>query len=290
MSALAAKSALLIAGPTASGKSALGLRLARQRGGTIINADALQVYGDLRILSARPTAAEEAEVPHRLYGHVDGAVPYSVAAWLREARAALAQAWAEGRLPILVGGTGLYFKALEEGIADIPPIAEEIRNKWRDFRGDLHKEIQARDPAMAARLNRNDRQRLIRALEVAEGTGKPLSQWQEQGRAGAALAGVQVERLFVAVPREELYARAEARFDRMVAQGALDEVQALPPLDPSLPVMKAIGVPELLAVARGERTLDEAAAAAKTATRQYIKRQMTWFRGQMTHWPSLSPP
>ena len=289
MSRAPARTALLIAGPTASGKSALGLKAALARGGTIINADAIQVYGDLRILSARPTAAEEGQAPHRLYGHVSGASSHSVAAWLKDARAALEEAWAEGRVPIVVGGTGMYFKALEEGIADIPPIPEEIRNKWRDFRGDLHKEIEALDPSLAKRLNPHDRQRLARALEVAEGTGRPLSHWQERGRAGAALNGVEVERVFVSVPREELYARAEARFDHMLERGALDEVRALPPLAPELPVMKAIGVPELLAVARGEMSLAEATAAAKTATRHYIKRQMTWFRGQMTHWPLVSP-
>jgi len=290
MSALAAKSALLIAGPTASGKSALGLKAARERGGVIINADALQVYADLRLLSARPTAAEEAAAPHRLYGHVSGASAYSVAAWLRDARAAMNEVWAEGRLAILVGGTGLYFKALEEGIADIPPIHDEIRNKWRDFRGDLHKEIQARDPVAAARLHGHDRQRLIRALEVVEGTGRPLSHWQEQGRQGAALNGVQVERMFVSVAREALYARAEARFDRMLAAGALDEVAALPAYDADLPVMKAIGVPELLGVIRGQCRLEDAVVAAKTATRHYIKRQLTWFRGQMTQWPAVPPP
>jgi tRNA dimethylallyltransferase len=278
------KRALLIAGPTASGKSALALRLARERNGIIINADALQVYAPLRILSARPTPEEEAEAPHRLYGHVAAEQPYSVAAWLTEARREMEDAWAQGLLPIVTGGTGLYFSALERGLAPVPEIPEEVRSRWRGFTGDLHAELARRDPAMAARLEPGDRQRLTRALEVVDATGRSLLDWQREGQEGAALAGVEVERIFVDVPRTELYARAEARFDSMIAADAIEEVRAVVHLDPSLPMMKAIGVPELSAVLRGEAMLDEAVSRAKTATRQFIKRQLTWWRGQLKHW------
>ena len=280
------KSALLIAGPTASGKSALALKLARERGGVIINADALQVYRELRILSARPGEAELHEAPHRLYGHVSGRGAYSVATWLADAKREIAAAWAAQQLPIITGGTGLYFMALEQGLAEVPPIAEEIRDKWRSFEGDLHAELMRRDPHGAIRLQPNDRQRLSRALEVFEGTGKPLSHWQEQAQSQAFLNGVDVERHLVDVPREELYARAETRFDQMIAAGALEEVRPLIKYGNVLPMMKAIGVPELTRHLRGEISLDEAVALAKTATRQYIKRQFTWWRGRAAHWQS----
>ena len=278
------KTALLIAGPTASGKSARALALARERGGVIINADALQVYGDLRILSARPTAEEESLVPHRLYGHVAAEQPYSVAAWAAEAQREMAAAWDQGLLPIIAGGTGLYFRALEKGLAPVPEIPDEVRSQWRGFTGDLHAELRARDPEMAARLAPGDRQRITRALEVVDATGRSLLDWQREGQEQAALEGVSVERLFIDVPREELYARADTRFEQMIAHGALDEARALRNLDPMLPIMKAIGLPELIAHLKGEMTLEEAVARAKTATRQYIKRQLTWWRGQMAHW------
>ncbi|MBM3519908.1 MAG: tRNA (adenosine(37)-N6)-dimethylallyltransferase MiaA, partial [Alphaproteobacteria bacterium] len=247
------KRALLIAGPTASGKSALALRRARERErhGVIINADALQVYGELRILSARPGADEEAQVPHRLYGHVSGRESYSVARWLADARVAISAAWRQGKVPIVTGGTGLYFKALDEGLAEVPEISADVRAHWRSYEGDLHGELRRIDPAIAARLSPNDRQRLTRALEVATGTGKSLLVWQEEVRSSAILAGAEVERMFLDVPRADLYGRAEARFDKMVAAGALDEVAALEGYDLRLPVMKAIGVPELTAHVRG---------------------------------------
>lgn len=278
------KRALLIAGPTASGKSALALDKARELGGVIINADALQVYAPLRLLSARPTPEEEAMVPHRLYGHVGAEQPYSVAAWLAEARLALEEAWGEGKLPIITGGTGLYFTALERGLAPVPDIPFGVRNRWRSFTGDLHGELLKRDAAMAARLLPSDRQRVTRALEVVEATGRSLLDWQREGQEGAALEGVTVERIFLDVPRAELHARAESRFDRMIAEGALEEASAVKHLDPSLPMMKAIGLPELICHLRGEISLDEASALAKAATRQFIKRQGTWWRGQLTHW------
>jgi tRNA dimethylallyltransferase len=278
------KSALLIAGPTASGKSALALQLARERGGVIINADALQVYRELRILTARPSDAELMEAPHSLYGHVSGTAAYSVAAWLADAKAEIAKAWAEGLLPIVTGGTGLYFMALEQGLAEVPVIDPAIREKWRSFEGDIHVELQRRDPLAAVKLKPNDRQRIARALEVIEGTGKPLTHWQGEAQSQAFLHDVVVERLMVEVPREALYARADARFDRMIAAGALKEVKLLLGLDSSLPVMRAIGVPELTRHLRKEIGLEEAVALAKIATRQYIKRQLTWGRGQAKGW------
>ena len=278
------KRALLIAGPTASGKSALALEKAVARGGVIINADALQVYAPLRILSARPTPEEEARVPHRLYGHVGAEQPYSVAAWLAEARRELDAAWGRGLLPIVTGGTGLYFRALELGLAPVPEIPEDVRTKWRSFTGDLHAELQARDPAMAAKLLPTDRQRLSRALEVVDATGRSLLDWQREGQDQAPLQGVTVERIFIDVPRDELYARAEARFDAMLQAGALEEARALAHLDPMLPAMKAIGLPELVAHLRGDTTLEQAAINAKTATRNFIKRQLTWWRGQLPGW------
>jgi tRNA dimethylallyltransferase len=283
------KSALLIAGPTASGKSALALKLARERDGVIINADALQVYRELRILSARPTYEELHEAPHRLYGHVSGLDSYSVAHWLADAKREIEAAWALDKLPIITGGTGLYFMALEQGLAEVPPISPDIRDKWRSFAGDLHGELFRRDKASALTLKPNDRQRLSRALEVLEGTGQPLSYWQREAQSRAFFKDVAVERHLVDVPREELYIRAERRFDQMMAAGALEEVRPLIKYGNVLPMMKAIGIPELGRHLRGEISLEEAVVLAKTATRQYIKRQFTWWRGQgaLANWAAL---
>ncbi len=278
------KSSLLIAGPTASGKSALALKLAKERDGVIINADALQVYRELRILSARPTDEELHEAPHRLYGRVSGLDSYSVAHWLADAKREIEAAWALDKLPIVTGGTGLYFMALEQGLAEVPPISPDIREKWRSFEGDLHGELLRRDRASATALKPNDRQRLSRALEVLEGTGQLLSHWQKEAQSHAFLKDVAVEHHLVDVAREELYARAERRFDQMMAAGALEEVRPLIKHGSVLPMMKAIGIPELTRHLRGEITLEEAVTLAKTATRQYIKRQFTWWRGQMKHW------
>ena len=280
------KRALLIAGPTASGKSALALDLARKWKGVIINADALQVYEPLRILTARPLPDEEALVPHRLYGHLAATAQYSVAGWLADARHQLQSAWEQGLYPIITGGTGLYFRALERGLAPVPEIPEDIRTHWRNFSGDVHAELRQRDPVMAQRLMPADRQRIVRALEVIDATGRSLLDWQREGQSQAALEGVDVERIFMDVPRDELYARAETRFEQMLRAGGLDEVRPLMHLDPMLPAMKAIGVPELVAHLKGEISLDQAAVLAKTATRNYIKRQLTWWRGQMAHWPA----
>jgi tRNA dimethylallyltransferase len=278
------KSVLLIAGPTASGKSALALEAAQARSGLIINADSMQVYRELRILTARPSAAEEGLISHHLYGYVAGADAYSVAQWLADTTREIETCWAQGQLPIICGGTGLYFMALEKGLAKVPPIDAAVREKWRKFEGDLHAELLSRHASSAERLNPADRQRLIRALEVFDSTGKPLSVWQEEASHHSILKDVEVERIFKDVPRDELYARADQRFDAMLARGALDEVRALPKLDPAQPVMKAIGVPELRQHLAGELGLDEAVTLAKTATRHFIKRQMTWFRGQMKGW------
>jgi tRNA dimethylallyltransferase len=274
------KSALLIAGPTASGKSALALKLAQERDGVIINADALQVYRELCILSARPTDDELHEAPHRLYGHVSGLDSYSVAHWLADAKREIDSAWAAGKLPIITGGTGMYFMALEQGLAEVPTIDPDIREKWRNFEGDLHGELLRRDRESARALKPNDRQRLSRALEVIEGTGQPLSHWQAEAQSRAFLKDAAVERHIVDVAREELYNRAERRFDQMMAAGALEEVRPLLKHGSVLPMMKAIGVPELTRHLRGEISLPEAVVLAKTATRHYIKRQLTWWRGK----------
>ncbi len=278
------KRALLIAGPTASGKSALALKQALERGGVIINADALQVYRELRILTARPTIGDEAEVPHRLYGHVAAQDSYSVARWLADAKLALTNAWDQGLLPIVTGGTGLYFTALERGLADVPPIDLAVRARWRQFRGDAHGELKVRDPAAAARLNPNDRQRIVRALEVVDSTGTPLSLWQAQAQECAIFRNVAIERIFIDVPRAELYFRAEARLEQMVANGVLEEVESILGFDSALPMMKAIGVTEFSTHLRGDVSLEDAIVLAKTATRQYIKRQLTWWRRQLPDW------
>ena len=278
------KSVLLIAGPTASGKSALAIAQAKARGGVIINADSMQVYKELRIVTARPSSDEEAQVPHRLFGHVGGADDYSTATWLGEVETEIQNCWANEKLPIICGGTGLYFMALEQGLAKLPPIDPLIREKWRSFQGDLHAELEQRHATSAARLNPADRQRLIRSLEVLESTSKPLIEWQKQAQLESILQTSNTERIFVNLPRDELYLRAERRFDQMLEMGALEEIRSLPALNTAQPLMKAIGVPELLAHLKGELTLEDAKIKAKTATRNYIKRQMTWFRGQMKQW------
>ena len=277
---------MLVAGPTASGKSALAIAEAQKRGGVIINADSMQVYRELRILSARPSQEEEQQAPHRLYGHVSGGDGYSVARWLADAKTEMQRCWAADQLPIICGGTGLYFRALELGLAETPPIDPALRGKWRTFEGDLHHELSQRDPEAAQRLNPADQQRIIRALEVVESTGRTLAQWQADAAASNFLNKINVERVFVDVPREELYTRAERRFDMMMEQGALDEVKALPAFEPSRPIMKAIGVPGLLAHLRGEISLEQAIIDGKTATRHYIKRQLTWWRGRGNEWTS----
>jgi len=285
--------AVLIAGPTASGKSALAMRLAERLGGVVVNADSMQVYRDLRIITARPTPEEEARAPHRLFGHVDAAENYSVGRWCRDVARVLEDLRREGRMPILVGGTGLYFKALTTGLAAVPPIPEDVRSDVRarivaEGAPALHAELMQRDPVTAQRLMVNDRSRISRALEVVVATGRPLSDWHREGLP-SLIAADKAAKLFVTCERKELVRRIETRFHAMLCAGALDEVRALAArkLDPLLPAMKAHGVPWLIRHLNGEITLDEAAAGGIMDTRRYAKRQVTWFRNQMKDWPSV---
>src|SRR5436190_446850 len=287
--------AVLIAGPTASGKSALALTLAQKTGGVVINTDSMQVYRDLRIITARPTPGEEALVPHRLYGHVDAAVNFSAGAWVAEAAKVLSAARAENRLPIFVGGSGLYFKALTRGLSAVPPIPAEVRDGVRarlerDGVEALHTALAARDPASAERLKPRDRARIARALEVVEATGRALTDWHREGLP-PLLAPGEFSALFLAPERDHLYARIDARFDAMLAAGALDEVAALAArqLDPSLPAMKAHGVPALIRHLRGELSLEAAAVIGRADTRHYAKRQFTWFRHQLPEFYWVKP-
>jgi tRNA dimethylallyltransferase len=279
--------AILLAGPTTSGKSALALTLAERFGGTIINADSMQVYRDLHIITARPSPADEARVPHLLYGHVDAAENYSVGRWCVDAQAAIAETRSAGRLPILVGGTGLYFKTLIQGLAAVPPVPAGIRASVRerlaaDGVAPLYAELQQRDPVTAARLMPGDSSRITRALEVVLATGRSLSDWHGDGMAPSIDASRAVK-LFLDVERTELYRRIDARFDAMLASGALEEVGALARrgLDAALPAMKAHGVPWLIRHLSGQVTLEEAAEGGKRDTRRYTKRQATWFRNQL---------
>jgi tRNA dimethylallyltransferase len=295
MTERAAKRAVLIAGPTASGKSALALMLAEALGGTIINADAMQVYRDLRILTARPLPAEEARVPHLLYGHVDAAENYSVGRWCVDASAALAAVERAGRLPILTGGTGLYFKALTRGLAAVPAIPAQTRSAVRarlerEGIATLYAELSERDGATARRLMPGDRTRITRALEVILATGRSLADWQREGMTPALDPQLAVK-VFLDVDRAELYRRIDARFDAMLAAGALEEVRALASrrLDAALPAMKAHGVPWLIRHLNGEIDLAAAVEAAKRDIRRYSKRQATWFRHQLPDWTWIAP-
>ena len=286
---------MLIAGPTASGKSALALSIAERFGGTIVNADSMQVYRDLRVITARPTPEEEARAPHMLYGCVDAAENYSTGRWIKDAATVLEDIRAAGRLPILVGGTGLYFSALTKGLAAVPPIPPDIRDEVRgrlarDGVVPLRAELEALDPTTATRLRVNDRSRISRALEVVKATGRSITDWHKEGMP-PVLDSEKTAKLFLATDRKELVDRIEARFDAMLATGALEEVRALAArqLDPTLPAMKAHGVPWLIRYLKGEITLGEAAAGGKMDTRRYAKRQVTWFRNQLPDWPMLPP-
>jgi tRNA dimethylallyltransferase len=291
----AAKRAVLIAGPTASGKSALALTLAEALGGTIINADAMQVYRDLRVLTARPSPAEEARVLHLLYGHVDAAENYSVGRWCVDVAAALTTVERAGRLPILAGGTGLYFKALTRGLAAVPPIPAQVRatvraRLEREGIAALYAELGERDGATARRLMPGDRARITRALEVVLATGRSLTDWHREGMPPALDPQLAVK-VFLDADRAELYRRIDTRFEAMLTAGALDEVRALANrrLDPALPAMKAHGVPWLMRHLNGEIDLAAAAEAAKRDTRRYTKRQATWFRHQLPDWTWTAP-
>ncbi|WP_456823064.1 tRNA (adenosine(37)-N6)-dimethylallyltransferase MiaA [Bradyrhizobium sp. USDA 4502] len=287
--------AVLIAGPTASGKSALALELAQRTGGVVINTDSMQVYRDLRIITARPTAGEEVLVPHRLYGHVDAGVNFSAGAWVADAAKVLGEARAQGRLPIFIGGSGLYFKALTRGLSAVPPIPADVRDGVRARLEQLgvealHAELAARDPVSAERLKPRDRTRIARALEVVEATGRPLPDWHREGLPPLLPPG-DFHALFLAPARERLYARIDARFGVMLDAGALDEVAALAArgLDPLLPAMKAHGVPALIRHLRGEISREEAAEIGRADTRHYAKRQFTWFRHQLPEFEWVEP-
>jgi tRNA dimethylallyltransferase len=283
----------LIAGPTASGKSALALRLAGAIGAEIVNADALQVYHDLRILSARPSPQEEARAPHQLFGVADAADGWTVGRWLRAVLPVLYDIQARGRPAIVVGGTGLYFRALTQGLADIPSVPPAIQREVEgrfDRLGEaaVRDLLRATDHVAEARIAANDRQRLTRALAVAEATGRSLSAWQADTR--PALPAGAWRGVVLDPPREVLHARCDARLELMMDQGAVEEAAALMArgLDARLPAMKAVGLRELAAYARGETSRAEALAAAQAATRQYAKRQTTWFRNQAPDWPRIT--
>lgn len=275
---------MVIAGPTAAGKSRVALDLAERVGGTVINADASQVYADLRILSARPSPADEARVPHALYGVLDGADTCSAAGWADLARSIIASVLAAGRVPIVTGGSGLYLHALLDGVAPVPPIDPAIRAEVRALTpAAARAALAAADPEAAARLT--DPQRVARALEVVHSTGRTLADWQTIPAGGLA-ATVDLRAYVVDRPRAELHARIDARLDAMVTEGALDEVAALVErgLPADAPVMKALGVSSFAAMLSGQITLDEAIGATRGATRRYAKRQQTWFRNQTAAW------
>jgi tRNA dimethylallyltransferase len=285
----------LIAGPTASGKSALALRWAETTGAEIINADSMQLYADLRVLTARPSPEEELRARHHLYGVADAAETWSVGAWLRAATKALAEIAAQGRPAIVVGGTGLYFSALTQGLAEVPAIPDDVRVDVRERLDRLGEDafrqaLAQADPRAAARIAAGDRQRLSRAMEVASATGRSLTDWQASTT--PLLAPDAYQSLVLDPPRETLYARCDARLGAMAADGGLEEVRALMArrLDPELPAMKALGVREFARYLTGELTLDEALSLARQETRRYAKRQSTWFRNQTPHWPRTSDP
>ncbi|GAB4573685.1 MAG: tRNA (adenosine(37)-N6)-dimethylallyltransferase MiaA [Rhodothalassiaceae bacterium] len=288
------KDLVLIAGPTASGKTALALALARRRPVTVINADSMQVYRDLPILSAQPDEAAMREVPHRLFGFMDAATPCSAALWAAHARQAIDAARAEGRLPVAVGGTGLYFRALLDGLADIPDIPEPVRAQVREAlktRGApaLFDMLMREDPQMAARLNPADGQRIARALEVVRATGRSLADFQARESKAISPPGRRVLRAVLSLPREVLVERLETRFRAMLAAGGLEEAARLQKrgLNPALPAMKALGVPSLLAHLGGRMTREQAINDAVIKSRRYAKRQETWFNNQFRDWLRL---
>lgn len=279
--------AVLITGPTASGKSALALRLAREAEGVVINADSMQIYDTLRVLTARPSEAEMGDVPHHIYGHVPASRVHSTGEWLRDVVALLPQLRAAKRLPVFVGGTGLYFKALTGGLSDMPDIGQEVRCRVRlrlkeEGSLALHRELVSRDPAVGHTLDSGDGQRIVRALEVLEQTGRSISHFQ--GRPGVQVIDPQRAQKFVVLPdRALLRARIDARFAQMFDNGAVEEVKSLLALhpDPEVPAMKAIGVPQIIEMLSGRMTAEEVVERSSALTRQYAKRQMTWFRNQM---------
>lgn len=289
--------AILIAGPTASGKSALALDLAERIGGVVVNADSMQVYGALHVLTARPSQADTEQVEHRLYGHRSADQAYSTGEWMREAAEVIADVHARGKIPIVVGGTGLYFEALLGGLATMPDIPEPIRMARRaelltNGPAGMHRELAEKDPETAARLSPNDGQRIARALEVLDATGKSISVLQA-ARGEPVLDGSNTRRILLMPERDILTERIDRRFRQMVEGGALDEVRGLLDLhlDPSMPAMKAIGVPELAAHLGGTLDIESALEQGAAATRRYAKRQTTWFRNRFSEdWHRISSP
>jgi tRNA dimethylallyltransferase len=288
------RNAILIAGPTASGKSRLAMDLAERLGGAVINADSMQVYSTLDLLTARPSAAEMRQALHLLYGHVHPEVAYSTGAYMRDVAELAASGRLAHRLPIFVGGTGLYFRALEDGISEMPDIADTVREHWRRELAEkgaeaLHGVLTRLDPRAAETLRPGDSQRIVRALEVLEASGRSILDWQAER--GQPLIDRDSARFIVIEPdRAELVARIDRRFDGMIEAGALGEVKAITALelDPRLPAMKAIGLRELQSAFAGEIGMEEAVERAKIATRQYAKRQSTWFRHQLgSHWQRI---
>jgi tRNA dimethylallyltransferase len=280
--------AVLIAGPTASGKSAAALELAGRLSGAIVNCDSMQVYSELRLLSARPSAEEESRAPHLLYGHVSARERYSAGRYQDDATRALAEAQSANMVPIFVGGTGLYFSVLLEGLSPIPPVPNALRARTRErlevegaesFFADLAR----RDPETATQLRPSDTQRVLRAMDVLEATGRPLSVWRKSA-GKPVLAGLKLARFVLAPPRETLYERIDRRFETMIAAGALDEARALQGIDPTLPAAKALGLPQLQRHLAGKMTLPDAIAQVQRETRNYAKRQLTWFRNRMAKW------
>lgn len=285
--------AVLIAGPTASGKSAAALELALETGGMVINADSMQVYREAPVLTAQPSAEDRARAPHLLYGHVSAHDAYSVGRWRADAAKALDEARAMNRLPIFAGGTGMYFMALTEGLADIPATPAEVREHARALLDDigveaLHARLAERDPMTASKLRPSDPQRVLRAYEVFEATGVALAEWQERP-AAALLDNSRIAAFVLDMPRESLRARIATRFETMLDGGGLEEARALNGLDPALPAAKLLGLRPLQALADGRLGRAEALDAAITATRQFAKRQMTWFRHRMPHYIWLDP-
>ena len=274
---------MVLMGPTGAGKSAHALAIAAKRPTVIINADAMQMVGTLRVLTARPTMEEEAAAEHALYGVLQPHEPTSVAVWLKLVEPVIRRAWSEGKLPLLVGGTGMYIKALMEGLANIPPIPDEVRARVRALdAATVRAQLEALDPIMAAQLKPGDSQRNLRALEVMEATGISLDAWQKRETA-RPFPETQFDVFMAVHPREEMYRRIDTRFETMMRNGALDEVRALMALNlsPDIPIMRAHGVPELMAHLRGEMSLTDAISKAQQNTRNYAKRQLTWLRNQL---------
>lgn len=286
--------AILIAGPTASGKSRLAVELAHELNGIVVNCDSMQVYSELRVLSARPTAQDGSRVAHRLYGHVSARERYSAGRYQDDAAHALAEAQTKNRVPMFVGGTGLYFSVLLEGLSPIPQVPNELRARIRERLEEqgaenFYADLAQRDPETAAQLRASDTHRILRAMDVLEATGRPLSAWQKfSGK--PVLEGLRLATFVLAPSREALYERIDRRFEKIVAEGGVDEARALADLDPALPAAKALGLPQLLAHLAGKTTLPEAIANAQRETRNYAKRQLTWFRSRMAKWRWIREP